>query len=39
MRGYYEGYSYVGFMPDGTVRRFVSDADYEEAYYNALEDG
>ncbi len=32
MKGYWEGYSYVGFMPDGSKRRFVSEEDYKEAY-------
>lgn len=32
MKGYYEGYSYVGFMPDGTKRRFATEQEYVEAY-------
>ena len=32
MKGYYEGYSYVGFMPDGSEKRFVTDEEYREAY-------
>ena len=32
MKGYYEGYSYVGFMPDGTKRRFATEEEYREAY-------
>lgn len=32
MKGYYEGYSYVGFMPDGTEMRFVTEQEYMEAY-------
>lgn len=35
MKGYWEGYSYVGFMPDGSKRRFVSDEEYREAYLDA----
>lgn len=30
MKGYYDGYSYVGFMPDGTWMRFVSEEEYRE---------
>ena len=36
MYGYYTGYSYVGFMPDGSKREFVSYEDYKEAYLDAL---
>ena len=36
MKGYWEGYSYVGFMPDGSKQRFVSDTEYKEAYQEAL---
>ncbi len=32
MKGYYEGSSYVGFMPDGTKRRFATEEEYAEAY-------
>lgn len=32
MKGYWEGYSYVGFMHDGSKRRFVSPEEYREAY-------
>lgn len=32
MKGYYEGYSYVGFMPDGKKMRFATDTEYREAY-------
>lgn len=32
MKGYYEGYSYVGFMPDGRKMRFATDTEYREAY-------
>lgn len=32
MKGYYEGYSYVGFMPDGTKMRFATEQEYKEAY-------
>ena len=35
-KGYYVGYAYVGFMPDGSKRYFASDTDYLEAYYGAL---
>lgn len=38
MKGYYERYSYVGLMPDGTWRRFVSDTEYAEAYREAREE-
>lgn len=36
MSGYWTEASYVGFMPDGTKRFFVSDEDYREAYLDAL---
>ena len=36
MRGYWIGYSYVGFMPDGTKGYFVSPTEYKEAYLDAL---
>ena len=32
MKGYYEGYSYVGFMPDGSERRFATENEYREAF-------
>lgn len=32
MTGYWERYSYVGRMPDGKWRRFVSEDEYVEAY-------
>ena len=32
MKGYYEGYSYVGYMPDGRKMRFATDSEYIEAY-------
>ena len=32
MKGYYEAYSYVGFMPDGRKMRFATDEEYFEAY-------
>lgn len=32
MKGYYEGYSYVGFMPDGRKQRFATEQEYYEAY-------
>lgn len=38
MKGYWEGYSYIGFMPDGSKRRFVSDKEYAESYSEALEE-
>ena len=32
MKGYYEGYSYVGIMPDGRKMRFATEQEYYEAY-------
>ena len=32
MKGYYEGYSYVGIMPDGSKMRFSTEEEYAEAY-------
>ena len=32
VKGWYEGYSYVGIMPNGRKQRFVSDSEYREAY-------
>ena len=32
MKGYYEEYSYVGFMPNGKKMRFATDTEYREAY-------
>ena len=32
MKGYWTDSFYVGFMPDGTKRFFVSDEEYVEAY-------
>ena len=32
MKGYYEGYSYVGIMPDGRRMRFATDSEYAEAF-------
>ena len=32
MKGWYEGYSYCGIMPDGTQRRFATKQEYKEAY-------
>lgn len=32
MKGYYTGSSYVGRLPDGTWRRFVSEEEYKEIY-------
>ena len=36
MKGYWTGASYVGFMPDGKRRYFVSDMEYKEAYEEEL---
>ena len=36
MKGYYEGYSYVGFMPDGSKQRFATEGEYAEEYQEAL---
>lgn len=35
-RGYPVGYSYVGFMPDGTKRYFATHEEYLEAWFDAL---
>ena len=32
MKGYYEGYSYVGIMPNGSKMRFATDQEYIEAW-------
>ena len=32
MKGYYERYSYVGFMHDGSKRRFATEEEYREAW-------
>lgn len=32
MKGYWTETSYVGFMPDGSKRWFVSDKEYKEAF-------
>ena len=32
MKGWYEGYSYCGIMPDGRLQRFATEAEYIEAY-------
>ena len=32
MKGWYEGYSYCGIMPDGRKQRFATDMEYREAY-------
>lgn len=32
MKGYYEGYSYVGFMPNGKKMRFATEQEYIEAW-------
>ena len=37
-KGYYTESSYVGFMPDGSKRWFVSDVEYREAFGEALND-
>ena len=39
MKGSYTESSYVGFMPDGSKRWFVSDEDYREAFLEAQNDG
>lgn len=36
--GYWTGSDYVGTMPDGRRRRFVSDKEYEEAFNDILEE-
>ena len=36
MKGYYEGYSYVGYMPNGKKIRFATEKEYVEAYREAL---
>lgn len=38
MKGYYEGYSYVGYMPDGKKRRFATEQEYKEAYMEERSD-
>lgn len=35
MKGWYEGYSYCGIMPDGSEQRFATDDEYREAYGEA----
>ena len=32
MKGYYTGYSYCGYMPDGRKEYFATDKEYREAY-------
>ena len=32
MKGYYTESSYVGLMPDGTWRRFVTEEEYKELF-------
>lgn len=32
-----EEYAYVGIMPDGSEREFVSADEYYEAYYDEVE--
>lgn len=32
MKGWYEGYSYVGIMPDGRKIRFATEEEYADAY-------
>ena len=34
MKFYYEKYSVCGLMPNGTWRRFATEAEYREAYEN-----
>lgn len=36
--GFWTGSDYVGTMPDGTKRRFVSDEEYKEAFKDILEE-
>ena len=39
MKGYYNGYSYVGWIPDekgGRWKFFSSDTEYREAYDEAV---
>ena len=33
MAGYYEGYSFVGFLPNGTKRRFATEKEYWDEYF------
>ena len=37
MKGYYEGYSYVGFMPNGKKMRFATEQEYKEMYEERIE--
>lgn len=32
MKGWYEGYSYVGIMPNNKKMRFATEEEYVEAY-------
>jgi len=38
MKGYWNGYSYVGIMPNGEKRYFVNREEYEEAYRDYFEE-
>ena len=38
MKGYYERYSYVGFMHDGSKRRFATEQEYKEEYLEEEKD-
>lgn len=37
-KGYYVEYSYVGFMPDGTKRFFVTQEEYLEEFYESVDE-
>lgn len=37
MKGWYEGYSYVGIMPDGQRIRFATEKEYAEAYKERMD--
>ena len=37
-KGYYTYSSYIGILPDGTRREFVSDTEYYEAFSDAQEE-
>lgn len=32
MKGYYVGYSYIGYMPNGKKMRFATEDEYREMY-------
>lgn len=36
--GYWTSSDYVGTMPDGKKKRFVSDKEYQEAFNDILEE-